>query len=471
MTADHRSSQVPELLRVVHDARQARYGEYVRLLSALTPRLQTAQMVERQRDRHFARRFNVFKYLREDELGLSRVIADLLDPSGEHCQGTSFLEAMLEAFAETRGQFGRLRSTSVNPIRVETEHWIPSGRRIDITVDIPSPTGQFCLAFENKPYASDQDGQLKAYLEYLDKRYGKRFLLVYLPPDDREPDAISLPPDDRETWKGHFRIMPYSGGEVSLENWFATCRKLCDADRVSWFLRDAVSFCKKRFGESTMTTNPDTRFVRQHLSDNPSHIRAALAVHDAWRLVRAEVCERFLEHLRDTVEERLATVPPGIEDSFRVRCRYEHKKKHSALRITRDAWVRYDDAPPNPDGRSAIMLESGRQGRNDWYWGVRSPKPLSRMTKPEEGRRAKLGITLRHHGLSLAHDKSDWWVQWEYLSRYGNWDRLVPELYEECEAGGGSITTFYVDGLLKIAAQAIPAINEVEMADRASAGG
>ena len=471
MIAVHRSSQVPELLRLVDDARHARQGEYVRLLLALTPRLQAAKMVERQRDRHLARRFNVFKYLREDEIGLSRVIADLLDPTGEHGQGTSFLEAMLDTFPETCGEFGRLRSTSVNPIKVETERWLPSGRRIDITVDIPSSAGRFCLAFENKPYASDQDGQLKAYLEFLGKQYGTRFLLVYLPPDDREPDAISLPPDDRERWQGYFRVMPYTDGEASLEDWFATCRKLCDADRVSWFLRDAASFCQKRFGESTMTTNPDTRFVRQYLSDNPSHMRAALAVHDAWRFVRMEVCERFLEHLRDTVEERLAAVPPGIEDGFHVRCRYGHEKKHSILRITRDTWVPYYDVPSNQDGRSAIMLQSEREGRNGWYWGVCSPKPLSQMTEQEKERREKLGTKLGHHGLSLASDKDDWWVQWEYLSPYQNWDELVPELYEECEAGGGSITTFYVEGLLKIAAHAIPAINDVEMADRANDSG
>ena len=35
----------------------------------------------------------------------------------------------------------------------------------------------------------------------------------------------------------------------------------------------------------------------------------------------------------------------------------------------------------------------------------------------------------------------DWWPQWEYLQRYGSWDPLVPEPYEECEAGGGPITT------------------------------
>ena len=155
MTVAQSFQAVFELLRHVDEARGARHRECARLLSDLTPGLQAARIVERRLDRHLARRFNVFRYLRDDELGLSRVIADLLDPAGGHGQGTSFLEAMLDALPEARGRFGALRPTETKPIRVVTERWTTTGGRIDITVDIPTGTGRFCLAFENKPYAHD----------------------------------------------------------------------------------------------------------------------------------------------------------------------------------------------------------------------------------------------------------------------------------------------------------------------------
>ena len=230
------------------------------------------------------------------------------------------------------GASARLRPTT--PIRVATERWTTTDGRIDITVDIPSAAGRFCLAFENKPYAHDQGGQLKAYLEYLGKKYGTRFLLVYLPPVHREPDEASLPQVDRERWHGHFR--------------------------------------------------------------------------------------------------------------------------------------RYDDVPPNNDGRTRIMLHSGGPGPNRWYWGVQSPNHKSKMTGAERERHEELRTALGHHGLSLAHGDGDWWPQWEWLPRYKDWDPLVPDLHDECEAGGGPITDCYVDGLLEIAALAIPAINEVETAGRAT---
>lgn len=40
--------------------------------------------------------FNLFDYLRDDELGLSACLAGLLDPKGKHGQGTVFLNAFLE---------------------------------------------------------------------------------------------------------------------------------------------------------------------------------------------------------------------------------------------------------------------------------------------------------------------------------------------------------------------------------------
>ena len=47
--------------------------------------------VERELDRLLARSFSALDYLRTDELGLSRIIGDLLDPSDSHGQRAHFL--------------------------------------------------------------------------------------------------------------------------------------------------------------------------------------------------------------------------------------------------------------------------------------------------------------------------------------------------------------------------------------------
>ena len=69
--------------------------EYEQFFAEFTTRLDATERLEREFDRKLAHRFNVFDYLRVDELGLSRVIGDLLDPKASHGQGALFLQILL----------------------------------------------------------------------------------------------------------------------------------------------------------------------------------------------------------------------------------------------------------------------------------------------------------------------------------------------------------------------------------------
>ena len=497
------------LLDDVEGIRRRRQRACVRLLQELTPHLAAARAVDRELDRHLARRFNAFRYLRDDELGLSRIIADLLDPGGEHGQGTIYLEAMLELLqvAPTASDSGR--------IRVVTERGC-GGRFIDITVDIPTETGRFCLAFENKPYAGDQHRQCIDYVEFLNQEYGGRFLLVYLPPRYRMPDESSLPlADYRKRWTNHFRVLPYVaddaphgdnrpsdndgavsaqadsreddvlaedngadheataayadavvGDGASLADWFGTCCKLSDAERLRWFLREAQLYCRGHFRGSTMT-DTEARYIREYLDQNPQHLHAAFAVARAWPAVKHDVCRRFLEHLRDRVEERVRSEFRAMAGDLDIGCKYGGDKNWSNyLRVYRYGWVRYEggSSPPS-DGRTAVMLECGTGGPTSWHWGVRSGRSKDSMTESEKERRERVEGALKRHGLS---NSDAWW--WPHMEqpRYQDWAAILPELVQELTDGGGKITDHYVDGLLGIARKAIPAIDEVELENQCS---
>ncbi|MYE48934.1 MAG: hypothetical protein F4X96_05825 [Gammaproteobacteria bacterium] len=473
----------------VEDIRGRRQGENVRFLQKLTPHLRAARSVERELDHQLARRFKVFRYLRDDELGLSRIIADLLDPVAEHGQGTIFLGAMLELLPEV--PVDRLGSTAAAKIRVERE--ITERRRIDITVDIPAEGGTFCLAFENKPYADDQHRQCRDYLEFLNNEYDGRFLLVYLPPRYRMPDESSLPLPDRKRWKNHFFVLPYchddappdaddpsgldgetlaqdaSGGDdadtlaadgPSLADWFGNCHAICDAARLRWFLQEGQLYCRQQFGDSTMT-DTEAAYIRDYLEKNPEHLPAAYAVARAWPAVKHDVCRRFLEHLRGRVEKELQQACTAFDD-LDIGCHYgEDKQYASYLRVYRKGWVRYEDpSGPKSDGRTTVMLECGQRGPTWWCWGVRVAKNKDEMTDTAKKRYEEVDSALKKRGLSLPKSSS-WWPQWAE-TRHTNWSAIVPELVQELDKGGGRITDYYVNGLLDIAKKAIPAIDEVE---------
>ncbi len=467
-------------------------------------------MVERELDRHLARRFNVFRYVRDDELGLSQIVAELLDPVAEHGQGTTFLEAMLELLGVP------LRLTATDRIRVLQERGIPGPRFIDVTVDIPTDDGLFCLAFENKPYAEDQPGQCWAYVKFLKKQYDGRCLLVYSPPRYRMPEECSLPRKHRQHWENHFYVLPYvgddapladddpSGGDgaallqtdsgedddafagdnatdhasaaaqddaavgdgASLADWFGTCCKLCDAERLRWFLREAQLYCQHHFGESTMT-DTEARYISKYLDENPRHLHAAFAVARAWPGVKHDVCRRFLEHLRDRVEERVRKEMPESAGDLHVGCHYGGNKKwwSSYLCVYRPGWVRCEDALDlGSDGRTAVVLTCGR-GPNGWHWGVCNGTAKNNMSEQDRQRCDALESALKGRGLALPSGDNSL-PQFQWSPRYQDWSDFIPELVQEMADKRGKITDHYVNELLKVAEKAIPAIDEVELENR-----
>ena len=100
--------------------------------SELSSSIKYASILDSELNRRLAHEFNIFDFLRDDEIGLSQIIAHLLNPLASHGQGTYFLQRFLE-FVKSEKNWNHLTSNTVN---VETEHSTYKGRRIDIYVEI-----------------------------------------------------------------------------------------------------------------------------------------------------------------------------------------------------------------------------------------------------------------------------------------------------------------------------------------------
>ncbi len=473
-------------------ARRSDRHRYHQFFAELNPVLDAVRKLERELDRQIAHRFNVFDYMGEDrpsEVLLSRIVADLLNPEAPHGQGVSMLRILLDELPVERGA-PKPRPDFSKPVRVELERVIPQDRRIDMTVDIATDRGPWCLAIENKPYAGEQHRQVVDYLEYLKQEYEDRFLLIYLSPHGEGPAGHSLPQEELPGWRGRFAVMPYwvdrgsaegeaeyAGGDeraledeggmrvgFSLAEWFAACRAQCQADRLRWFLRDAEAFCRQQFGGRSMTTDSEAQAIRDHLFSNPEHLKTAVAVHGAWPAVKAEVCKGFLEHLRAAVDRRVREELSDMAPDLRVECEYGGETGWSnCLRLYRAGWPPWENHTTQPphEGCTGVVLQSRGPGPNRWRWGVRHPPDESNMVGTDKERRARLEERLRSH---LDRGRPDAW--WPYYRLVGNemtvWDSLLPDLYREWKDGQGPITDHYVTGIMDIATKAIPVIDEVE---------
>lgn len=247
----------------LEDVRREKARQYSEFFSNLSHRIASARRAEIALDRRLARRFNVLDYLRTDELGLSRIIADLLDPSATHGQGTLFLERFFAVFSDYL-DFAKYLSLDRSYISVEVEKEITEQRRIDVFVQIVYGKSAHVLAIENKPYAEDQSRQVHDYLQYLQDRFEDLFSLIYLSPRGEGPTEESVALEELQcNWTKRFRILSYSGTDATLQDdrfgqfkisrlslvdWLQTCRRDCEVDRLRWFLGDVADFCQREFG-------------------------------------------------------------------------------------------------------------------------------------------------------------------------------------------------------------------------------
>ncbi len=149
------AKRLAQLSERLASARQADTERYRRFFMVLGERRESARIEECEQDRLHARRFNAFDYLRTDELGLSQIIKDLLEPNGPHGQEASFLERFRNLVGSHRWPADGDVGAGYFDARVVPERMTHGGRYLDISVQLTSSAREpACIAIENKPYAS-----------------------------------------------------------------------------------------------------------------------------------------------------------------------------------------------------------------------------------------------------------------------------------------------------------------------------
>ena len=430
--------------------------ELERFFAEVAPRLETAQTLDDELDRQLARRFNVFRYLRTDEMGFSRMIADLLDPAGDHGQGAAFLKLLTEKldFAQdvNPSDLSNAKVQTERQIDVRYRGAIAGRRRVDIVVEIDS---EHCLAIENKSnFAGDQERQVADDLDWLKREY-RSSLLVYLSPTGDGPKEKSVPRETIEelgkTTPKRLVIMPCNQGatssgefdnlrlQFSLADWLADCRRNCDIDRLRSYLRETETYCRQRYGGNIVTESKKSA-VADFVYRDSRDVATAMAVHEMWpelaQKIKYDFLDLILRHLKEARDERRL---PEDMDGYRG---YGKKRAESYIYIYRKSW-----RPFIVDGQEWVttiyMRAEASEGTN-WDIGVYLPA-VSRVSEEDREKCQKLHEEIEERSKRLGKKQDSNWPWWEWVDEeYRHWNSLIPQLHEEVKAEGGEITTYFV---------------------------
>ena len=422
------------------------------LFDGLIPRLEAARQLEGELDVALARRFNVFDFLERSELGLSRIVAELLDVKGRHGQGALFLKILLDKLTDQESY--SVTQSDIEGSSTKVEFPIKDGRRIDVIVSLRNS----CLAVENKPYAGDQPRQIHDYLVWLKDRY-RKFWLIYLSPHAKPPSDDSVTLDELKQYgTNDFKIMSYAGNQpwedeyddfrlgYSLVDWFADCQRSCNVDRLRWFLREAELFCRRRFGGEIVTDN-ERDALMEFVFDQKDRMETASVIQQCWPDIKERVVRAFYDSLwyaeGDYIDNELWRYEWYYSDEPRSRGK-------CYWLMDKETW----------NGRIQIRLENDSRGPNGWFIGIYSPISLAEDENRQQlyqelaeklGKEVEQTVAVENHW--------PWWVWVD--ERYRNWDSIVPALNEETKEPG-EVTAYFVDKLVAIANAATRFIDEIE---------
>lgn len=238
-----------------------------------------------------APKFNIFDYLRTDEMGLSRCIADLLNPNGKHGQGHLFLAEFIQLVGTESWS-----SVEVNNCRASLEKQANGERRIDIYLQFES--GEI-IGIENKPWADDQKNQLKDYADFIAKEaLGKKWLLIYLSNRDPSESEYSISNEKQEELEesNNFVWLDYSG----LVDWLERCAQKSKALAVRVFIEELAKFIRTKVnGELDMS---EKKTIKEVILASDKNLESALQVSNMIEATKKDLIKKFQADLSGKID-------------------------------------------------------------------------------------------------------------------------------------------------------------------------
>lgn len=354
--------------------------------------------------------FSLFDYLRNDEVGISKCIGDLLNIEGKHAQGATFLNLFVKQIAiffeqklnneqsvndtESTKTGSNWAQIETSKCKVKLELSTDEYRRIDIHLKFQS--GQV-IGIENKPWAGDQKNQLRDYAEYLCKQsIGNPWLLIYL--CNNPPSLESISEEDRINYEKSGNLLLWEYSQLNL--WLKECLNEAKAPVVRTFIEELIKYIKKE--------------------------------------INGEIDMDLSDKVTDVIEENLSTamlvansidgVKRGLIQKLKSDLLAEANKRNYKLqwKKTLDAdWTTYAGFGFNlmHDGSNAfeVWFEFNQSNLRAFYWGVRRKNEDIQQNLDLW---SQINLRMSNKYGPSESKSTSWWTWWQYYdfeNDFKNW--------------------------------------------------
>ena len=339
-------------------------------------------------------RFNPFQFMRTDEMGLSKILAFLLDPKGAHGQGDLFLNSFLK-------YIGKYNFLAYDNIQVCVEKATSENRRHDIFIEgFLNHRRHWIVSIENKlRFATDQEEQLKDYRDDLEGYREVEYCLIYLPVFKEPPSENSILKNEWEALISAKKAILLSAKD--LLDWLDNT--LIIAPAVKQFSQDFKKFLSEELMGNTEINDDLVNYLMKN--ENNDALYSALSVIDS----KEQLYENLIERLVEQLQERFA-------HDYKKLKNYGWKCNFYGEVTGKDCGIYFDAE----DIYWGVGAELGGYNLSEGYYGVychkdKYPKLYDLLNEIFDD----LDIKARFN-------KNKIWVMWKYFDgNLRNWDAEI----------------------------------------------
>lgn len=398
-------------------------------LNSINQVIENFRLQREKTELYDSNRFNPFRFMYTNEIGLSKILAFLLDPTETHGQGDLFLNSFLK-------YIGKNNFLAYDSIQVSVEKKTNKNRRHDIFIEgFLNNKPRWIISIENKlRFASDQIEQLKDYRADLERKNIDEYCLIYLPVFRNNPTETSISKDEWDNLISDKKAIVLSADD--LVNW------LDNTLIISPVINQFCQYFKKFLSEELMGNKEINSDLVNHLMQkgNNSALYSALSVIN----LKDQLYESLVNELIEQLESRC--------DSYQKLKDYGWKCNTSGKGILYNEFGIFFA----PEGVSlGVGVEFSSANFGNGYYGVYCNKDKS----PELN--SFLNQIFSELELKESFEKHNSWIKWKYLDgSLLNWNA---DILRKIPTGDLADTLFELwEPLLDVISKNIDAISSLE---------
>ena len=287
-------------------------NQVVDSLISINQVIENFRLQQEKNELYDSNRFNPFQFLQTDEMGLSKILAFLLDPTETHGQGDLFLNSFLKfinkhqflAYQKVNIYLEKITKEENDEITNETTN--KNGRHDIFIEGILDNKTSWVISIENKLQgAIDQPKQMHTYDKDLKNYVSDSYFLIYLPIFSNNPPGISISEKDWAELMSDKKAMVLSAS--MLIQWLDNT--LIIAPAVKQFCNDF----KKFLSEDIMGNTQNSNELIECLINNDKALFSALTVLDTKKSLYEKLINMLIEQLKIRCSRYVKLINYGFE--------------------------------------------------------------------------------------------------------------------------------------------------------------